>query len=359
MIECENLVKIYTLGEIEVVALQGLDLHVQKGEMVGIVGVSGSGKSTLLNILGGLDRPSAGQVTVNGQDLLKLSEAGLDEYRRLQVGFVWQQTARNLIPYLTALENIALPLQLAGCPRAEQNARAQEMLEILGLTHRSTHLPAQLSGGQQQRVALGVALVNKPCLLLADEPTGEVDSETAVEIYAALRKMNEVFALTTLIVSHDPNISRHTDRVVAIRDGKTSTETVRATRKQYVPEASPDEEASDEKPPEFEELIVLDKAGRLQIPRSYLETLNIGNRVRLEMKENSLVIHPLEGHTRLLNSASPHSPAAFAESQRENPLSAQNNLANETKSRKTRLHFPKWPWKNKGFGQAKGTHKHE
>lgn len=302
MIVCENLVKIYTLGEIEVVALQGLDLQVEKGEMVGIVGVSGSGKSTLLNILGGLDRPSAGQVMVHGQDLLKLSEAGLDQYRRLQVGFVWQQTTRNLIPYLTALENVELPLQVAGRPRAEQKQRAAELLEILGLAHRSRHLPAQLSGGQQQRVALAVALANHPSLLLADEPTGEVDSETAAEIYAALRKMNEVFALTTLIVSHDPNLSHHTDRVVAIRDGKTSTETVRAARKQYIPETSvpesPDREVPSGENPEFEELIVLDKAGRLQIPRNYLETLNIGRRVRLELKDGSLVIHPIEGHAR-------------------------------------------------------------
>ena len=300
MIECENLVKIYSLGEIEVVALQGLDLHVQKGEMVGVVGVSGSGKSTLLNILGGLDRPSAGQVVVNGQDLLKLSETGLDKYRRLQVGFVWQQTTRNLIPYLTALENIELPLNLAGRPRAEQTQRARELLEMLGLADRSHHHPPQLSGGQQQRVALAVALANKPCLLLADEPTGEVDSETAVEIYTALRKMTTAFDLTTLIVSHDPNLSHHTDRVVAIRDGKTSTETVRTTRRQYVPETPQNGETSAEKTlaPEFEELIVLDKAGRLQIPRNYLEALKIGNRVRLEMKDNHLVIHPIEGHER-------------------------------------------------------------
>ncbi|GAB4581604.1 MAG: ABC transporter ATP-binding protein [Anaerolineales bacterium] len=347
MIVCENLVKIYTLGEIEVVALQGLDLHVQKGEMVGIVGVSGSGKSTLLNILGGLDRPSAGQVTVNGQDLLKLSEAGLDEYRRLQVGFVWQQTTRNLIPYLTALENIALPMELAGYPRTERTQRATELLELLGLAHRGHHLPAQLSGGQQQRVALGVALANKPSLLLADEPTGEVDSATAAEIYAALRKMNEVFALTTLIVSHDPNLSHHTDRVVAIRDGKTSTETVRAPRKQYVPEASPDERASDEKPPEFEELIVLDKAGRLQIPRNYLETLKIGNRVRLEMKENSLVIHPIEGHVRLPSRENSHFPMALSEKQ-ETAASTQDVSPRNPKPLKAFLHFSKWLRKNQG-----------
>lgn len=347
MIMCENLVKIYTLGEIEVVALQGLDLHVQKGEMVGIVGVSGSGKSTLLNILGGLDRPSAGQVTVNGQDLLKLSEAGLDEYRRSQVGFVWQQTTRNLIPYLTALENIALPLQLAGCPRAEQKARAQEMLEILGLAHRSTHLPAQLSGGQQQRVALGVSLVNKPCLLLADEPTGEVDSETAAEIYAALRKMNETFALTTLIVSHDPNLSRHTDRVVAIRDGKTSTETVRAVQKQYAPETLPAEESGSDGSPEFEELILLDKAGRLQIPRRYLESLNIGSRVRLEMKDNRLVIHPIEGHARRSNSANLPSLMTSSEKQ-EAAASTQNVSSRNLKSLKAFLPFPKWLRKHKG-----------
>lgn len=352
MIICENLVKIYSLGEIEVVALQGLDLQVEKGEMVGIVGVSGSGKSTLLNILGGLDRPSAGQVLVNDQNLLKLSETGLDQYRRLQVGFVWQQTTRNLIPYLTALENVELPLQLAGRAGTDRKQRAAELLEILGLTHRSSHLPAQLSGGQQQRVALAVALANGPSLLLADEPTGEVDSETATEIYAALRKMNEVFELTTLIVSHDPNLSHHTDRVVAIRDGKTSTETVRAIRKLFhISEIPNKDEPSNEKQfsSEFEELIVLDKAGRLQIPRNYLESLNIGNRVRLEMKDNSLVVHPVEGNERVSGSANQSSPSGALSENLIDDAPTQHANAQDQNRHKTLVRLPKWLRNNKLF----------
>lgn len=321
MIVCENLVKIYKLGEIEVVALQGLDLQVEKGEMVGIVGVSGSGKTTLLNVLGGLDHPSAGRVMVNGQNLIKLSETELDRYRRSQVGFVWQQTSRNLIPYLTARENVALPLVLEGRSRAGQKRRASELLEVLGLASFSDHLPEQLSGGQQQRVALGVALANRPAILLADEPTGEVDSETAAQIYTALQEMNAAFGVTMVIVSHDPDLGHYTGRVVAIRDGKTSTETVRSVpgrdREGTTPPIldRPPGSAPPVHEPAFEERILLDKAGRLQIPRSHLEALNIGKRVRLERREDSLVIYPVAGHER----EAPSSPAGVGPFPEEDP----------------------------------------
>lgn len=300
---CENLVKIYSLSGVEVVALQGLDLAVEAGEMVGIVGASGSGKTTLLNVLGGLDRPSAGRVLVGGRDLLKLSEADLDAYRRSQVGFVWQQTARNLIPYLTALENVEIPMRLANYPGAERRQRARELLDILDLSHRLHHLPAALSGGEQQRVAIAVALANRPQILLADEPTGEVDTATARDIYAALRKMNQTYGITALIVSHDPNLGHFTDRVVAIRDGKTSAEVVRYTPRAAI--ESRDESRSEIPPsdgegksPEFEELIVLDGAGRLQIPGDYLEMLDIGDRVRLELRDGDILIHPVTGRGR-------------------------------------------------------------
>ena len=228
LIVCENLVKIYKVANLEVVALQGLDLIVNRGEMLGIVGTSGSGKSTLMNTLGGLDRPSAGRVTVDGIDLLSLSEAGLNQYQRVKVGFVWQQTSRNLIPYLTALENIELPMTMAWVTNRRQKREwALELLESVGLYQRRFHKLNQLSGGEQQRVAIAVSLANKPVLLLGDEPTGEVDSVTSQTILNTFRSLRDRLDLTIIIVTHDPRIAGQVDRVVAIRDGKISTETIR------------------------------------------------------------------------------------------------------------------------------------
>jgi ABC-type lipoprotein export system ATPase subunit len=308
MITCENLVKIYSFSGVEVVALQGLDLSVTSGEMLGIVGASGSGKSTLLNVLGGLDRPSAGRVTVNGRDLLKLSDPALDTYRRTEVGFIWQQTTRNLVPYLNALHNVELPMRLTGVTGRKRRQRALELLDAVGLTHRLKHYPAQLSGGEQQRVGIAVALANQPKILLADEPTGEVDTTTALEIYAALRTINQSLGMTTLIVSHDPNISRHTDRVVAIRDGKTSTEMVKTAPEAPIHPASPGEPPAPAAAHTYEELVVLDSAGRLQIPRDYLENLNIGDRARVEMQSDHLKIFPVAGRGRAVE-AKPDLPS--------------------------------------------------
>jgi putative ABC transport system ATP-binding protein len=291
LIECQNLVKIYTArAGVEVVALQGLDLSIEAGEMIGIVGESGSGKSTLLNVLGGLDRPSAGLVRVDGQYLLKLSETELDRYRCQKVGFVWQQTTRNLTPYLNARENVELPMRLGDLVPAERRARAEELLATVGLAGRAEHLPGQLSGGEQQRVAIAVALANQPAVLLADEPTGELDTATAQEIYAVLQGVNRETGTTLLVVSHDPGLGRQVGRVVAIRDGKTSTETVRVE-----PKLRP---AAEVIPQEFEELLMLDSAGRVQIPREVLERLAIGGRVRLEVKGENILLQPVDGHRR-------------------------------------------------------------
>ncbi|MCC6605640.1 MAG: ATP-binding cassette domain-containing protein [Anaerolineae bacterium] len=304
-IVCENLVKIYKVAELEVVALQGLDLAVQRGELLGIVGTSGSGKSTLLNILGGLDRPSAGSVVVNGlgdgtsTNLLKAPDAELDAYRRREVGFVWQQTARNLIPYLSAQENVALPMTIAGMGWAEKRAWTQELLEAVGLWDHRQHKLAQLSGGQQQRVAIAVALANKPTLLLGDEPTGELDSATAQEILALLREMNGRYNLTTLIVTHDPQIARAVDRVVTIRDGRTSSETVRRVADTSVNSVQAVEAALAENieatppVPVYEEYVVVDNAGRLQIPPDLREVAGIGDRVTLEATEEGVLIRPV------------------------------------------------------------------
>jgi len=277
-----------------VVALQGLDLTVAQGEMIGIVGESGSGKSTLLNILGGLDRPSAGKVLVAGANLLEMSAEDLNLYRLKKVGFVWQQTTRNLIPYLNALENVQIPMRIHHIPEEECRQRATQLLEITGLADRLQHLPGQLSGGEQQRVAIAVALANQPDLILADEPTGELDTINSARIYEILRKINRDLEATLIIVSHDPGISRNVDRVVLIRDGKTSTETVRIApvddnlHKNRLPEETDN----------YEELLMLDSVGRVQIPQSMLNALNIGGRVRAEVSQEGITLKPVAGHVR-------------------------------------------------------------
>lgn len=297
LVVCDNLVKIYKIADLEVVALQGLDLTVERGELMAIVGSSGSGKSTLLNILGGLDRPSAGKVWVESQDLLKLSDAALNRYRREKVGFVWQQTGRNLIPYLTAQENVELPMIIAGRPARERRRWSTELLEAVELADRRHHKLAQLSGGQQQRVAIAVSLANRPILLLADEPTGEVDSTTAETIFATFRRLNKAFGLTTIVVTHDSRIASQVDRVVAIRDGKTSTETVRQVEMAPAAENQPEGAAQPENGENvyYREYVVLDSAGRLQLPQEYRELLNIGNRVEVDCLENGILIRPVEG----------------------------------------------------------------
>jgi len=234
-------------------------------------------------------------VLVGGQDLLKMTERELDGYRCTQVGFVWQQTARNLTPYLTALENVELPMRLTSSSATQRRARSEELLTTVGLGERRYHLPGQLSGGEQQRAAIAVALANQPALLLADEPTGELDTATALGIYEMLKKINHTFGTIVLIVSHDQGISQHVGRVVMIRDGKTSTETVR------VEPATP---VHPEKPqPTFEELLMLDSAGRVQIPREVLETLGIGGRVRLDVREDGVLLKAVDGHRRTTISA--------------------------------------------------------
>jgi len=300
IILCENLVKIFKIADLEVLALQGLDLTVQRGELMGIVGASGSGKSTLMNVLGGLVRPSAGRVLVDGHDLLKLSNAALNRYRREEVGFVWQQGSRNIIPYLNARENVELPMILAGVGGRKVRQRAEELLELVGLTDRQGHYIGQLSGGEEQRVAIAVALANNPSILLADEPTGELDSETALTIYRAFQSLNQELGVTILIVSHDPGIARHVHRVMAIRDGKAASETRRKRREkpEHHPEgAHPEEE-------HYEELVLLDSGGRLQVPKNYREVLNIQGRVRMEMVDGGVIIRPVEVHEQELQASS-------------------------------------------------------
>ncbi|MEC0232717.1 ABC transporter ATP-binding protein [Paenibacillus alba] len=291
MIHCENLVKIYKAADIEVVALQGLDLHIAEGELMAIIGNSGSGKSTLLNMLGGLDRPSAGNLHVDGKDLLKFKESDLVKYKRETVGFVWQNNARNLIPYLTALENVELPILLQG---RRKRLRALELLEAVGLSHRRNNRLNQLSGGEQQRVAIAIALANQPRLLLADEPTGSVDTKMANQILDLFRELNRTFGLTVVIVTHDPLLAKKVDRVVAIRDGKTSSEILR--RKSYQEELQEMEQGIITEGDSHVEYAVVDKAGRLQIPANFLESIGASgtNKVRVAMEDGRIVLLPPE-----------------------------------------------------------------
>jgi len=230
MILADNLVKIYKTKDLEVLALQGLDLSVNKGELVAIIGTSGSGKSTFLNMLGGLDRPSAGKLFVDGKNLFKLSDRELVDYKRSTVGFVWQNNARNLLPYLTAYENIMTPMLLSS--QKAKKERTLELLDLVGMSHRKNNKLHQLSGGEQQRIAIAIALANNPKLLLADEPTGSVDRKTADYILDMFRSINRETGVTIVIVTHDVDLSKKMPRVVSIRDGKISSE--RTLKEQYV-----------------------------------------------------------------------------------------------------------------------------
>ncbi len=297
MVECENLVKIYKTRDVEVLALQGLDLTVERGEFLAIIGNSGSGKSTFLNLLGGLDTPSAGRLAVDGHDLLAMDGDSRVLYKRRTVGFVWQNSARNLVPYLTAQQNVELPILLDG--GRNRRERALELLERVGLSHRRRSRLQELSGGEQQRVAIAIALANCPGLLLADEPTGSVDRATAGRIFDLFRSLNQESGLTVLIVTHDRQIARRVGRVVAIRDGRTSSE-FRMTRQAAEELArmgaaglsSWDWPGSGE--PSHEELVVLDRNGRLQLPRDYLDRLGLHgrSRMRADLEEGRIVLRP-------------------------------------------------------------------
>lgn len=289
IIVCENLVKIYKTKDLEVLALQGLEINIAAGELMAIIGNSGSGKSTFLNMIGGLDRPSAGKLIVDGKDLFKLNERQLVEYKRNTVGFVWQNNARNLVPYLTALQNIQLPM-LFGSERKRRD-KALELLELVGMSHKKNSKLSQMSGGEQQRIAIAIALANSPKVLLADEPTGSVDVKTGNYILDVFRTLNQNMGLTVVIVTHDRQLSKKVNRVVSIRDGKTSSEMI--MKQSYVDSLASIGSLADTQieTDTHTEYAVLDRAGRVQIPKDLLESIGVkGNKLRLEVEDGKIII---------------------------------------------------------------------
>lgn len=277
---CEDLVRIFSTEGVEVQALQGLNLVVDPGDVVALVGASGSGKSTLLGILSGLDRPTGGRARVAGVDLLTMNRAQRVDYQRHTVGFVWQQTGRNLLPFLSAAENVALPMVISG--RRERAARVGELLDLLGIGEVSRRRPHELSGGQQQRVAIATALANSPSVLLADEPTGELDDASSAQVLEAMRQAAGELGTTVLVVTHDPMVSDHVRRTVAIRDGRTSTEVLRYV---VVDQDGVERQVA-------REYTVIDRAGRIQLPKTHVESLGLRDRVRLEQEATHVQVWP-------------------------------------------------------------------
>jgi putative ABC transport system ATP-binding protein len=275
LVEAEGLVHIYKTAELEVVALQGLDLQLAEGETIAIAGRSGSGKTTLMNILAGIEAPSAGRARVGGHDLTRMSDGERERYRRQVVGYLWQGSQVNLWPELSAVENVQVPMLAERTDRAAATVRARRLLEALGLSLQQDRRPSELSGGDSQRLALAVALANEPRLLLADEPTAELDGLTARALLADLAALLGDLGTGAIMVTHDPQLERYVDRVIQIRDGRTSTET------RWV------EQAGDVV---ADELVILDRAGRLQLPRHLVEELGLRERVRVRREGNSLRI---------------------------------------------------------------------
>lgn len=285
MVKADGLVKIYKTKETEVLALQGLDLVVNRGELTALIGNSGSGKSTFLNMIGGLDRPSAGSLWVDGKNLFAMSESELVKYKRDTVGFVWQNNGRNMLPFLSVLENIMLPMNLSGT-RAKKE-KALELLDRVGLSSKRHSKMNMMSGGEQQRIAIAIALANSPKLLLADEPTGSVDTKTANYIFDIFTELNKA-GQTILIVTHDVQLSKKVKRVVAIRDGKISSERVlKEGYEDRVRESGIDWMSEDTQ----DEYAVLDRAHRVQIPQELIEQLGLtDNKVKITSKDKEIII---------------------------------------------------------------------
>lgn len=292
LIVCDSLVKIYKTKEVEVLALQGLDLTVKRGELMAVIGKSGSGKSTLMNIIGGLEVPSAGRIEVDNKNLSELSEREMVQYRKKKIGFVWQKSGRNLFPYLTSLENIEAPMLAVSTAAKKRRARAEELLSLVGMEHKRDSYPSQMSGGEQQRIAIAVALANEPEILLADEPTGAVDTKTSSQIQDLFRQLNRKLGLTIIIVTHDMKLAHKVDRVVMISDGKISTEKILKQHYRDMIDGMENPDMTDET---HEEYSVLDKAHRVQLSDDMLAAAGIDtNKVKVHIENGRVVIEAEE-----------------------------------------------------------------
>ena len=286
---CDGLVKIYKTEDIEVMALQGLDLEIGRGELVAVIGKSGSGKSTLLNMIGGLEKPTAGRIYVDGNDLFAMEESELVKYRQTTVGFVWQNSGQNLFPYMTAVQNVEAPMFFMKGNKKERRQKAMNLLKLTGIDHKADSYPPQMSGGEQQRVAIAVALACDPKVLLADEPTGAVDSKTSNMIQDLFRKLNEELGITIIIVTHDISLANKVSRVIMVSDGKISTEKIMKDEyKKKLDELSAENLAQVES---HEEYSVMDKAHRVQLSEEFLEMAGIeSNKVKVEVKDGKIII---------------------------------------------------------------------
>ena len=269
-VQCHSVVKAYRVGDSEIVALRGIDFTMTKGEMVSIIGPSGAGKSSLLNLLGGLDTPTAGKLTVDKLDLLSLKGRALADYQLNRVGFLWQQVERNLLPYRSALHNVTLPMLLASVPPSIRTRRAKELLETVGLVDHMNKLPSQMSGGQQQRIGIAVALANHPQLLLLDEPTGSLDRTTAMQVMALLQDLRKRYNLTVLMVTHDLNLATFADRVLTLRDGALGQDLTHLT---------------DDTP-------TLNSEGRITLPDLVRIQLSNAPRIGVEIRPEGVLLRP-------------------------------------------------------------------
>lgn len=292
LIHCDGLVKLFKTKDLEVMALQGLELDIMEGELVSVIGKSGSGKSTLMNIIGGLEKPSAGTVIVDGKNLDELTESEMVIYRKSVIGFVWQKASRNLFQYLTAIENVEAALNFTKYTKKEKKERALELLEMTGIAYKKDSYPGQMSGGEQQRVAIAVALANDPKILLADEPTGAVDSKTSNMLQDLFRNLNRKLGLTIIIVTHDISLAKKVDRVVMISDGKISTEKIIKDKvKEQIDNSVSLGLYSELAEDSHDEYSIMDKAHRVQLPEEALEQAGIdGNKVKISVADGKITI---------------------------------------------------------------------